>query len=76
MSLKVFATGDLHGRFQPIRDFHSRHSTNKEYNKANKYMILLGDAGLNYYLDYRDDKIKKYVNDFLSLPKKIYTKKF
>lgn len=64
MSLKVFAIGDLHGRFQPIRDFHSRHSTNKEYNKANKYMILLGDAGLNYYLDSRDKTFKKKLSQY------------
>lgn len=64
MSLKVFAIGDLHGRFQPIRDFHLRHNTNKEYNKANKYMILLGDAGLNYYLDSRDKTFKKKLSKY------------
>ena len=57
--MKIYAIGDLHGRFQPIRDFHLRHNTNKSYNKEEKFLILLGDSGLNYYLDSRDKTFKK-----------------
>lgn len=62
--MKTYAIGDLHGRFQPVRDFHLRHNTNKEYNKADKFLILLGDSGLNYYLDSRDKKFKEKLSKY------------
>ena len=62
--MKTYAIGDLHGRFQPVRDFHSRHHTDREYNKADKYLILLGDSGLNYYLNSRDKAFKKKLSNY------------
>lgn len=62
--MKTYAIGDLHGRFQPVRDFHLRHNTNKEYNKADKFLILLGDSGLNYYLDSRDKAFKQKLSKY------------
>ena len=56
---KIYVMGDIHGSFKPIRDFHLRHNANKEYNKADKTMILLGDAGLNFFFNYRDEEFKK-----------------
>lgn len=61
---KVFVMGDIHGKFQPIRNFHLRHNTNKEYNKAEKTLILLGDAGLNFFFDDRDTKVKEKLGKF------------
>lgn len=49
--IKTYVIGDIHGSFKPIRDFHLRHNTNKEYNEAEKYMICLGDFCVNYFLD-------------------------
>lgn len=51
MKEKIYLMGDIHGSFKPIRDFHLRHNTNKEYNVANKTIILLGDAGLNFFFN-------------------------
>lgn len=58
MSEKIYLMGDIHGAFQPIRNFHLRHNCNKEYNEANKTIILLGDSGLNYFFNSRDEKTK------------------
>lgn len=49
--VQFFLIGDLHQRFQPIRDFHLRHNTNKAYNYAEKIMLCLGDFGANFFLD-------------------------
>ena len=49
--IKYYIIGDIHGSFKPIRDFHLRHNTNKEYNEAEKIMICLGDFCVNYFLD-------------------------
>ena len=49
--IKYYVIGDIHGSFKPIRDFHLRHNTNKEYNEAEKIMICLGDFCVNYFLD-------------------------
>lgn len=51
MTYKCLVIGDIHGSFKPIRDFHLRHNTNKEYNEAEKIMICLGDFCANYFLD-------------------------
>lgn len=56
---KIYIMGDIHGSFKPIRDFHMRHNTNKEYNIADKTIILLGDAGLNFFFNYRDEEFKR-----------------
>ena len=53
----IFATGDLHGKFDRIEDFCNRFSVEGT-------MILLGDVGLNYYLDKgkKDIKNKQRLN--------------
>lgn len=53
---KILVIGDIHGDFRPVRDLHLRHNINKEYNEANKTLILLGDSGANYYLDGPDGR--------------------
>ena len=55
----VYITGDTHGRFDRIELFcHVMQTT-----KADT-MIILGDAGVNYYGGSRDAKVKKQVNAF------------
>jgi len=55
----VYITGDTHGQFQRIELFcHVMQTT-----KADT-MIVLGDAGFNYYGGSRDAKLKKKVNAY------------
>lgn len=64
MAGKIYVMGDIHGSFKPIRDFHLRHNCNKEYNEADKTMILLGDAGLNFFFNHRDTEFKKKLGKY------------
>ena len=50
----IYITGDTHGRFDRIFDFCKHYKTNIE-----DVMIILGDAGINYYRDKRDRKLKE-----------------
>ena len=50
--MNVYLTGDTHGRFERIACFcRDNHTT------LGDVLIILGDAGVNYYLNHRD-----YVN--------------
>lgn len=52
-----YITGDTHGNFSRIKEFcNSRPEISKD-----DVMIILGDAGLNYYLDSRDERNKRCV---------------
>lgn len=53
---RIFLLGDIHGRWQPIRDLNTR--LIKKFDDTDT-IILLGDSGLNYYLDKRDDSFKE-----------------
>jgi len=54
----TFLTGDTHGSFKRIKTFCQVMET-----KETDTMIILGDAGFNYYLDQRDTRAKEYVAD-------------
>lgn len=47
-------TGDTHGDFSRIMDFCEIYETS-----LNDVMVILGDAGINYYLDERDVQLKE-----------------
>lgn len=47
--MRVFLTGDTHSQFKRIETFVNRMKLNKD-----DIVIILGDAGINYYLDRRD----------------------
>ena len=49
----VILTGDTHGMFDRIEDFCAEYDTTTE-----DIMIILGDAGINYWLDERDEELK------------------
>ena len=51
----IYITGDTHREFYKIRDI--------EKNKDNM-LIILGDTGINYYLDERDKKLKEQLNSY------------
>ena len=50
----ICITGDVH------RDFYRLYSIEKN---KNNMLIILGDSGINYYLNEEDNKLKKYLND-------------
>lgn len=52
-----YITGDTHGNFSRIANFCTEHPNLSK----DDVMIILGDAGLNYYLDSRDERNKKSV---------------
>jgi 3-oxoacid CoA-transferase subunit A len=53
---RFFITGDKHRRFHSVARFcHDMNTTRKDV------LIVLGDAGFNYYEDKRDDALKKEV---------------
>lgn len=57
---RVFITGDKHRNFNQIVDFCENNKTTK-----NDILIILGDVGINYYLDKSDYRLKKVLS---SLP--------
>lgn len=48
-----FITGDIHREFYRLHDI-----------EKNNMLIILGDAGINYYLDERDNKLKEQLNSY------------
>lgn len=54
---RIFAIGDIHGSKKPIERFVKLYSIDK-----NDVIILLGDAGLNYFFNRRDYEIKKFLD--------------
>ena len=52
--MNVYLTGDTHGNFDRIKRFCELNNTTKD-----DVLIILGDAGINYYLNKRDYKLKQ-----------------
>lgn len=58
----IYITGDTHGNFNHIVEF-----ANKMQTTLDDVMIILGDAGLNYYIhNGHDDKMAKKLKKFVS----------
>lgn len=55
----IYLTGDTHGNFVRIDGFCRRMKT-----KKTDTMIILGDAGFNYYLGNKDTRAKEYAASF------------
>ena len=53
----IYITGDTHGNFDRIMYFCHRMQTTKE-----DILIVLGDAGINYYLNDRDLLLKRFLD--------------
>ena len=60
----IYLIGDIHGSEIPIRDFYDRHRHEESFLETKATIILLGDAGINYYLDDRDRKFKKKLSAY------------
>lgn len=54
----VYITGDIHGKSKRIREFCKNNKTDKR-----DTIILLGDAGFNYFFNERDKKFKEEINN-------------
>lgn len=50
----VYITGDTHGDFRRVADFCDMHQTSRE-----DILIVLGDAGINYYRRWKDMHLKE-----------------
>lgn len=51
--MAVYITGDTHRDFDRIFSFCEEYGTTEE-----DILVILGDAGINYYCDYRDRELK------------------
>lgn len=54
---RVFLTGDKHRNFDSVEDFCSKMQTYK-----GDMMIVLGDNGVNWFDDARDDQYKTFLS--------------
>ncbi len=54
--MNVYLTGDTHGRFERIACFSRNRRTTRE-----DVLIILCDAGVNYCINHRDEKLKRYI---------------
>lgn len=59
MNGRILVTGDIHRDFKRIRDISNKLNTTKE-----DTLILLGDCGFNYFLNYRDDTFKNKISNY------------
>lgn len=55
----VYMIADIHGSFKPIRSFFQRVQP-----KEDDVLIILGDAGLNFWFDYRDRNLKEKLGKY------------
>jgi len=54
--MKFYVTGDKHGQFHTILQ-------NEIVKDSNNAIVILGDAGINYYLRDLDDRLKKEISE-------------
>ena len=54
MIKQYFLTGDTHGNFSRFKHYE---------NNPDNAIIILGDAGFNFYLNHRDDDLKKFITN-------------
>lgn len=52
----IYITGDKHRVFDSVEEFCDMYDTSEE-----DILIILGDAGINFYLDESDEEIKEYL---------------
>ena len=57
--IMIYITGDKHRHFEFVESFCKIHKTSK-----NDIMIVLGDAGINYFLNKKDYELKDVLSEF------------
>ena len=55
---RIFIRGDTHGNFDFLEKFCCDNKTDLQ-----DYLIILGDAGINYYMNKRDKKLKNKISN-------------
>ena len=53
---RIFLTGDKHGNFKGLKEWCESNNTTKD-----DILVILGDAGINYYKNKRDTALKNYL---------------
>lgn len=61
---RIWIAGDIHGSDLPIYNFYHRNKDTFTFSENTDCIILLGDVGANYYLDYRDKNFKKKLSKY------------
>lgn len=61
---RIWAIGDIHGSYLPIENFLKRNENNMNFSPETDIIILLGDVGANFFLNYRDLNFKKKLNKY------------
>ena len=59
----IFACGDIHGSYLPIENFYCQYNDQFNFSKETDCIILLGDTGLNFYMNHRDRSMKKHLEE-------------
>ncbi len=54
----IYITGDKHGDYTDVFNLCNKYNTSK-----NDILIILGDAGINYFSDKRDYILKDFIMD-------------
>lgn len=62
MKQNILVLGDIHGSWKPVRDLYQRHPYT--FNDHENVLILLGDAGLNFFFNHRDEEFKKKLSKY------------
>jgi 3-oxoacid CoA-transferase subunit A len=57
----IYLMGDIHGDWKPVQNFYQR---NPKIQENENVLILLGDAGLNFYFNKRDEEFKTKLSKF------------
>ena len=55
---RIFVKGDCHGDFYFLKQWCINNNTSK-----NDYLVLCGDAGINYYLNKAEENLKKEISE-------------
>lgn len=55
----IYITGDKHANFKSVQSFCEKEKTN-----INDILIILGDAGINYFANERDNKLKNSLSKY------------
>lgn len=56
--MRIYITGDTHRNFKRIFQFCGEYKTTKE-----DILVILGDAGINLYCDFRDEELKRKLTE-------------
>lgn len=56
---RIYMMADIHGKKNPIRDFYNRRLAEGIRPNSTDTIILLGDSGLNYFFNHRDENLKR-----------------